>query len=222
MRNSKMHFEQIPVADIRNMVEIDKSPARRPKRSARRNSMSPVETGRGDSIRFFDSGLKLIHGKGDLRKALAPLVQLAAEGARSQAASFYVVDSRENVLKPLVTYGLPAAYVEACGKVRIGDQCCGRAVQHLKPWVVSDMLNDPLFASARTAALASPIRAAFSVPVIDDKHACIGSLACHFTGPHRPSREDIERNQTWATLIAHIISEYKRGLSQPRNIGLVS
>jgi GAF domain-containing protein len=160
-------------------------------------------------VRFFERELNLLEGKGDLRGALKHLIQMAAEGANASSASFYQLDPQENVLKPLITYGLPAAYVEACGNVRIGDQCCGRAVQHRKPWIVSDMLEDPLFASARTAALVSPIRAGFSVPVISQDGECLGSLACHYSAPFTPSPEQIERNQTWASMIAYVIDQFK-------------
>jgi putative methionine-R-sulfoxide reductase with GAF domain len=132
-----------------------------------------------EKTRFFETSLPLIasSGSGDLERALGELVQMAAESAHSKFGSFYVIDPSENVLKPLVTYGLPEAYIEQCGNVRIGDQCCGRAVKHRKPWTVSDMLSDPLFESAREAAMKSPIRAGFSVPVIDENGDCLGSLA---------------------------------------------
>lgn len=168
-------------------------------------------------LRFFESGLQLIVGKGDLKGAVGELVQLAAEAGNCKAASFFIADWHDHVLKPMVTFGLPSEYVEACGNVRIGDQCCGRAVQHRKPWIVSDMLADPLFASARDAALRSPIRAAFSVPVIDDRNNCLGSLACHYGEPHSPSHEEIERNTIWAGMIAHIISQYtSAGSADPK------
>jgi GAF domain-containing protein len=118
------------------------------------------------------------------------------------------VDSRANVLKPLVTYGLPEGYVKACGDVRIGDQCCGRAVEQRKTWIVSDMFTDPLFALAREAAVDSPIRAAFSAPIIDQTGLCIGSLACHYSEPYTPTSGDIDRNNVWATMIAHTIFQY--------------
>jgi GAF domain-containing protein len=160
-------------------------------------------------LRFFESGLQLIKGNGDLKNAVGELVQLAAEAGNCEAASVFVIDSRDQVLKPLVTFGLPAEYVESCGNVRIGDQCCGRAVEHRKPWVVSDMLTDPLFASARDAALRSPIRAAFSVPIVNDAGECFGSLACHYGKPHSPLPEEIQRNETWAGMIAHVMSQYR-------------
>jgi hypothetical protein len=80
-------------------------------------------------LQFFDSGWQLIKGTGDLKVAVGELVQLAAESANSKAASFYIADRHDHVLEPLTTFGLPSEYVEACGNVRIGDQCCGRAVQ---------------------------------------------------------------------------------------------
>lgn len=161
------------------------------------------------NIRFFESGLALVEGRGNLMGALATLVQLSAEAAHSNSASFYIADWQENVLKPLITCGLPPEYVEACGHVPIGDQCCGRAVQHRKPWIVSDMLNDPLFASAKQAAQLSPIRSAFSVPVITLSGECLGSLACHYADIHVPTPEEIKRNETWAEMMAHAIVEYK-------------
>ena len=164
-----------------------------------------------DKTRLFENSLPLIASSAndDLKRALAELVQLAAESANSKFGSFYVVDPSENVLKPLVTYGLPQAYVEACGNVRIGDQCCGRAVQHRKPWTVSDMLSDPLFESAREAAMKSPIRAGFSVPVIDENGNCLGCLASQYDEVHAATSEEIVRNQTWAEMIAHTISVYR-------------
>ena len=166
------------------------------------------------NIKFFN-GFNSITGTGDLKSALSNLLQLAAEAAKSSAASIYLVNTGQNTLEPLITYGLPQSYVEACGHVRIGEQCCGRAVQHRKPWVVTDMLTDPLFASARAAAVMSPIRAAFSVPVIAEDGQCIGSLACHFDQPYTPTAGDIQRNKDWAIMIAHVISEYKRSPSVP-------
>jgi GAF domain-containing protein len=162
-------------------------------------------------IQYFPTDLLPSNGNGDLRNALGHLVQLAAESAGATFGSFYLADYRSNVLKPYLTYGLPAEYVAACGDVGIGDQCCGRAVFHREPWVVADMLTDPLFVSAREAAMVSPIRAAFSVPVIDDAGDCLGSLGCHYCEPHTATHEQISRNEIWASMIAHTIGEYKNG-----------
>jgi signal transduction protein with GAF and PtsI domain len=164
-------------------------------------------------IVFHSAGMQLLKGDGDLKGALGPIIQLAAESAHSRSSSFYLLDHSQQVLKPLVTCGLPESYVRHCGFVAVGDQCCGRAVQLQKPFVVSNMLTDPAFSSARRAAVDSPIKAAFSVPVIQNG-ICIGSLACHYSEQHLATNEDIDRNRIWATMLAHILSVYT-GTYQP-------
>jgi GAF domain-containing protein len=162
-----------------------------------------------EGFRFFESGLHLLNADDELKAALAKFLQSAAESSKSTSASLCLLDSSANVLKPAVTYGLSLAYVEACGHVAVGDQCCGRAVEHCKPWVVTDMLTDPLFASARKAAVDSPIRAAFSVPILAPGGKCLGSLACHYSATHVATNDEIARNETWATLIAHLIAQHQ-------------
>ncbi|WP_162601262.1 GAF domain-containing protein [Occallatibacter savannae] len=130
---------------------------------------------------------------------LAKMLGVACEQAEAQGATLFVVD--QDVLKPYIIYNLPAEYTKGIGTVRVGEQCCGRAVAHKRPWIVTDMLTDPLFTDGRKGATDSPIRAAFSVPVIDGDDV-IASLACHFTKPHTPSPLDIERNEVFANLFA--------------------
>ena len=53
------------------------------------------------SVRFFKSGTQLMHGQGDLKTALG-MLPIVAQLASSAAASLFVTDEAENVLKPLV------------------------------------------------------------------------------------------------------------------------
>ena len=158
----------------------------------------------------YRSGLSLLPSSDALVDHLGELIVLAAQGARSNSASLFIVDEVSQTLKPGVVYNLPEEYVAACGDVKIGDQCCGRAVEHKREWIVSDMLTDPLFASAREAARVSPIRAGFSVPVIDGEGRVIASLACHYDKPFTPTNYDIERNKMFAKLIAAAIDEQRQ------------
>ena len=130
---------------------------------------------------------------------LGKMLGVACDMAGADGATLFVVDGE--VLRPYLIYRLPVEYIEGIGVVRVGSQCCGRAVEQKRPWIVKDMLTDPLFADGRTGAVNSPIRAAFSVPVMDGNTA-IASVACHFTHPHSPSDVDIERNQAFARLFA--------------------
>lgn len=122
--------------------------------------------------------------------------------AQAEGATLYIVDGP--VLKPYIVYNLPSEYIQGIGTVRVGEQCCGRAVKHKKPWIVRDMLTDPLFEEGRAGALASPIRAGFSVPVMDGNTA-VAAIGCHFTEPYTPTDVDIERNQAIANLFAIVL-----------------
>jgi GAF domain-containing protein len=139
------------------------------------------------------------------------LVRLACEIADARGASLFLVDG--SVLRPYVIYNLPEEYIEGIGEVRVGSQCCGRAVDSRRPWIVTDMLEDPLFADGRRGASNSFIRAAFSVPVFEGDEV-IASLACHFANPHIPSGVDIDRNEHFARLIA--ITLKGRGITPPQ------
>lgn len=127
------------------------------------------------------------------------MLGVACEMANAHGATLFIVDGP--VLRPYIICNLPEEYIRGIGTVRVGTQCCGRAVEHRKPWIVSDMLTDPLFADGRAGAEESPIRAGFSVPVMDGDDA-IASLACHFTHPHTPTDLDIERNSVFANLFS--------------------
>ncbi|MCU1286187.1 MAG: domain S-box protein [Acidobacteriales bacterium] len=165
----------------------------------------------GSDQQSLHEGVTLLAGNDDLNIKLFNLVKLAAQAAKSSSASLYMVDAENAVLKPAVIYGLPDSYVQGCGEVAIGDQCCGRAVQHKKPWIVADMLSDPLFTNGREASVQSGIRAAFSVPVTDTSGNVLASLACHYSAPYKATNYDIERNRLFATLIAFAISTASNG-----------
>jgi GAF domain-containing protein len=159
---------------------------------------------------YFQAGKALLPGNEKLAFAIGVYIDLAVEASGASGGSFYVCDTNRRVLVPFATLGIPVEYTNICGDVALGDQCCGRAAMHKRPWIVSDMLTDPLFAAAREAALNSPIRAGFSIPVLDGAGQCIGVLACVFREPHTPTTDDILRNETWADLIGHSISDAKR------------
>ena len=176
--------------------------------SSPEHSMTPAD------FHFLELGLRHVRKSGDLRRTVEDLVRFAAAAAGSSMGSLFMLDSERNVLRPYATTGLPDEYIQACSEVPVGQQCCGRAVLHRMPWIVSDMLSDPLFASNRVAAERSPIRAAFSVPVLNGKGDAIGSLASHFDQPYTPPQNAIERNQVFASLIAYAFARAAK-LGQP-------
>lgn len=146
----------------------------------------------------------------DPKSMIENLVRLAAQGAGANSASLYMV--KDGALHPWYVYGLSPEYVKACGPVPIGDQCCGRAVANKVPWIVSNMLTDPDWVDLRESISQTEIRAAFSVPVMQDGR-CIGSLACHYRAPFKPNADAISRNETFATLIAFAFKRFAAELA---------
>lgn len=140
------------------------------------------------------------------RAFIANLVGLACEAARADGATLFL--RRGDLLYPYITHKIPQDYLDGIGPVRVGSQCCGRAVEHKHPWIVTDMLTDPLFEEGRAGAEASPIRAAFSVPVFDGERV-IASLACHYAFVYTPTAWDIGRNESFAKLIGIALMELR-------------
>ena len=157
---------------------------------------------------FVVAGMKFVAESNDHRAAVRSLVQAAAALVGSDMGSFYLLDSTAGVLRPYVTFNFPDEYLEACAEVRVGDQCCGRAALHGMPWIVTDMLTDPLFTAAREGAQRSGVRAGFSVPAIDAHGRVIGTLASHFRHPFTPSSFDLERQSLFAKLIAFALVKH--------------
>ena len=158
----------------------------------------------------FAGGEAILPKHDGLSPAIATYVDLAVESSGASGGSFYVRNVTREVLVPYATIEIPPDFTRLCGDVRVGDQCCGRAVLHKKPWIVANMLTDPLFASGRDAVAKSPIRAGFSVPVLEAGGRCIGALGCVYREPHSPTTEQISQNEIWADFIARTIADARR------------
>jgi hypothetical protein len=156
---------------------------------------------------FFAGGEAILPNHDGLSLAIATYVDRAVESSGASGGSFYVRNVTREVLVPYATIEIPPDFTRRCGDVRVGDQCCGRAVLHKKPWIVANMLTDPLFASGADAVANSPIRAGFSVPVLEASGECIGALGCVFREPHSPTTEQISQNEIWADFIARTIAD---------------
>ena len=154
---------------------------------------------------FLIAGMRHVARAEDLDVVIRGLVQASAASVGTHMGSFFWLDSSRGMLKPAVLVNLPESYLEGCAEVPLGTQCCGRAALHKVPWVVEDMWTDPLFVDCRQAAKSSGIRSAFSIPVLDSTGDCLGSLASHFQDRHSPTVEDIDRQTSFAKLIAYAL-----------------
>jgi len=156
-----------------------------------------------DEQKFLENGERYIAASSDVKKAVRDLVRAAAEAAGSNMGALYLIDESDRVLKPLVVVNLPEDYVQGCGEIPLGQQCCGRAALHNLPWYVADLWTDPLFpVETREAAKRAGVRAGFSVPVVNAQGQCLGALSAHFSDPHIPGDHEIRSHFMFAQLVA--------------------
>jgi len=163
---------------------------------------------------FLRAGHQHIAHSSNLKQTISGLVKMAISTAGTDMGSLFLLEKSDRLLHPFILLNLPDSYLEGCSTVPVGTQCCGRAVLHKIPWIVEDMWSDPLFSDCRQAAKNAGIRAAFSIPVIDDGGECLGSLASHFREVHRPGHETIETLQTMGNLIAYALTKAGHGQSE--------
>lgn len=156
---------------------------------------------------FLSNGERFVGSSSDLDRTVHELVRVAAQAVGSNMGALYLIDARRNVLQPAVLVNLAPEYVESCGEIPVGEQCCGRAALHKMPWYVEDIWSDPTFPlEARQAAERAGVRAAISVPVITPDGLCLGSLSAHFPQAHAPDEYEIQRHILFAQLIAVALS----------------
>jgi GAF domain-containing protein len=170
--------------------------------------MSPQANFSSD-LSFVSAGMEYLAKSQDLKKTIAELVRLSANACGSEMGSLYLIDKADRYLKPFVLVNLPPEYIAGCSQLALGEQCCGRAALHKIPWIVEDMFTDPLFVDCREAAKTAGIRSGFSVPVLDAKGECLGTLASHFRERFRPDDHALERSKLFARLIAFALARYE-------------
>jgi GAF domain-containing protein len=167
-----------------------------------------------EDSKFLIAGMKHVAEAKDLTAVMRGLVEASSASVGSNMGSLFLLDQSSGVLTPFMLHNLPTDYLNGCAEVPLGTQCCGRAALHKVPWVVHDMWTDPLFVDCREAAIVSGMRSAFSVPVLDSKGNCLGSLASHFRELYSPSEYDLERQAVFAKLIAFALTRqgiFKKG-----------
>jgi PAS domain S-box-containing protein len=131
--------------------------------------------------------------RGDpLAQILESLCLLVEEHAPDVLASILLIE--DGRLKHGGAPSLPKDYIKAVDGMAIGPRVgsCGAAAYFGKPIIVSDILNDPLWADYREAMLALSLHACWSTPILSSEGKAIGTFAMYYRNPRSPSRGDQE------------------------------
>jgi PAS domain S-box-containing protein len=132
--------------------------------------------------------LRLVAAGEPLAIVLDALVSLIEKSSEGTIGSVLLVD-RNGRLRHGAGSRLPRDYVRSIDGEAIGPVAgsCGTAAYRRETVVVEDIATDPLWAPYREAALGFGLRACWSVPVLGEGGAVIGTFALYDTAPRKPT-----------------------------------
>ena len=89
---------------------------------------------------------------------------------------------------------LPEAWIRLVDGQAIGpnEGSCGAAAYLKQPVIAADIATDPRWVKYRDAALASGLRASWSVPIMGPDQTVLGTFALYFSEPREPTPQLIE------------------------------
>lgn len=132
--------------------------------------------------------LRLVAAAAPLPKILDALVWLIETSSDGTLGSVFLVDAQGR-LRTGAAPGLPAEYARAIDGQPIGPVAgsCGTAAYRREPVIAEDIATDPLWEPYRALALAHGLRACWSVPVLGEGDAVLGTFALYDRQPRRPT-----------------------------------
>ncbi len=143
-----------------------------------------------------------------LLDGLATYVETWADGLH---CTVLLADSAERLLLPGAAPSVPESYVQALGPVPIidGYGCCGTAAARREMVVVEDIETSPLWDGFVPIALGHGLRACWSVPILDDARALLGTLALYYRERRSPSPQETELIRFASSLAAFVIQRHR-------------
>ena len=143
-----------------------------------------------------------------LLDGLATYVETWTEGLH---CTVLLADPSGRLLLPGAAPSLPAAYTQAIGAVRIddGQGSCGTAAARREMVVVEDIEQSPLWAAYAPIALSHGLRACWSMPIVDDAHTLLGTLALYYRERRAPSAHEVDLIRFASFLAAFVIQRQR-------------
>jgi PAS domain S-box-containing protein len=178
--------------------------------------MDVTERKQGEALRDGESRiLEMIARDAPLDQTLEKLVNVVEAQFSGLLCSVLLLDEDGQHVRHGAAPSLPEAYNKAIDGLSIGPQAgpCGTAMYRKQPVVVTDILEDPLWAPYRRVAEPYGLRACWSNPILAHSGRALGSFAMYYREPRSPSPAET-RSLEMATHLAGIAIERK--LTQER------
>jgi PAS domain S-box-containing protein len=163
-----------------------------------------LRAGQGKLLEMVARGAPL----GETLDKLMLLIESQSEGVY---CSVLLLDEDGLTVRPASGPSLPPEYMAMLDGVQIGPDVgsCGTAMYRRELVIVSDIMNDPLWAPYKALAEPYGLRACWSTPIYLDENHVLGSFAMYYREVRSPDQDDM-RLIALATHLAGIAIERTR------------
>jgi diguanylate cyclase (GGDEF)-like protein/PAS domain S-box-containing protein len=138
--------------------------------------------------------LEMIAAGRPIGEVLTALCHLAEDQISGARCSILLLDPVRQRLCQGAGPNLPPAYIQAIDGLHIGPEVgsCGTAAHRRSSVVVSDIANDPLWASWRDVALEHGLRACWSKPILSRSGDVLGTFGFYYDEPRAPTQSEMD------------------------------
>jgi PAS domain S-box-containing protein len=136
--------------------------------------------------------LEMIARGAPLNETLEKLMLLVESQAPPVLCSVMLLADDGTTMLSAAGPSLPPDYLQAIHGAQIGPTVgsCGTAIYRKETVVVSDIMNDPLWAPYKELVAQYGLRACWSTPILLDKSTVLGSFAMYYRETRAPTDED--------------------------------
>jgi GAF domain-containing protein len=181
--------------------------------------------GIGDPIREAHCGvLEMAISNRPLEETLTALIDIVESTSKTGVlGSILLLDEDGQHLRHGAAPSLPSAYSEAVHGIEIGPMqgSCGTAAFTGHPVFVTDIENDPKWASFADLALMYGLRACWSTPILTAGRKVLGTFAMYHHEPREPTVRDLALVDL-VTQTAALVIDRDRAESALREIGAIA
>jgi PAS domain S-box-containing protein len=147
----------------------------------------------------------------ELGPVLEEILAAVASLQGAEMAVLRLLNRDREELEAVVSLGLPPEYLEQFGRVPIGVEACGLAVERSGLVVIEDVEQlPPAAATWAESARAGGYRACASVPLVGRTGELMGTIATFFREPHRPTERQVHLIESYVLQAADALENARR------------
>jgi PAS domain S-box-containing protein len=151
--------------------------------------MDVTERKQAEALREGESHiLEMIARDGPLEEILENLVRVVEAQFAGSLCSVLLLDEDGQRARHGAAPSFPESYTKVIDGLPIGPKAgsCGTAMYRREPVAVTDILQDPLWATYRGVAETYGLRACWSTPILAHSGRALGSFAMYYREPRSP------------------------------------